>query len=54
MVYPAVLGMGAGLGAVIDAAIKGKTVVYRSAQRSVTAHPIAGPRQLGVRLALRF
>lgn len=54
VVFPVVLGMGAGVGALIDAANKGKTVVYRSAPRAITAHPIVRPGQLGVRVALRF
>ncbi len=44
---------GAGIGALIDYAIKGKTVVYRAKQGNVTATPVLlGSRGLGI--AVRF
>lgn len=53
-IYAVWLGMGAGVGALLDAAVKGKTTVYRSRERTITAQPIIHPRQVGVRLAVRF
>ncbi len=47
------VGIGAGIGALIDYAIKGKTVVYRAKQGNVTATPVLlGSRGLGI--AVRF
>jgi hypothetical protein len=50
----AVIGIGAGIGASIDFAIKGKSVVYRAPHGPVSARPVflEGGRGLGV--ALRF
>lgn len=46
-------GMGAGIGALIDYTMKGKTVVYRAKQGNVTATPVLiGSRGLGI--AVRF
>ena len=47
-------GMGAGIGALVDYAIKGKTVVYRTKPRSVTASPVVLHGGGGVRVAVRF
>ncbi|MEO8519961.1 MAG: hypothetical protein ABI603_01280 [Acidobacteriota bacterium] len=47
------VGIGAGIGALIDYAIKGKTVVYRAKKENVTATPVLiGSRGLGI--AVRF
>ena len=54
VVYPMVFGMGAGIGALIDAATKGRTVVYRSEQRTISARPIILPGRVGVGFAMRF
>lgn len=53
-VYGIVLGMGAGVGALVDAAVKGKTVVYRDTQRTISAQPMVLPGRLGLRVAVRF
>ncbi len=47
-------GIGAGVGALIDYSIKGKTVVYRTKPVAVTATPLLLRRGAGVSVALRF
>jgi hypothetical protein len=49
-----IAGIGAGIGALVDYAIKGKTVVYRMNPRNVTASPVVLHRGGGVRVAVRF
>ena len=50
----AMAGIGAGIGALVDYAIKGKTVVYRTKPRNVTASPVVLHGGGGVRVAVRF
>lgn len=47
-------GIGAGIGALIDQAVKGKTVIYRATPVTVTASPLFRPGGAGVAVALRF
>jgi hypothetical protein len=49
-----VAGIGAGIGALVDYAIKGKTVVYRSKPRNVTVSPVVLHGGGGVSVAVRF
>jgi hypothetical protein len=47
--------IGAGIGALIDGAISGKTVVYRAPEQpTMTVVPVVLPGRASVRLALRF
>ncbi|MEN3340472.1 MAG: hypothetical protein V7647_4148 [Acidobacteriota bacterium] len=47
-------GIGAGIGALIDYAIKGRTVVYRTQPPRVSASPVLLHGDRGIRLAVRF
>ena len=46
--------MGAGIGALIDYSIKGRTTVYQSAPQRISVSPFMHPRGGGVRLMVRF
>jgi hypothetical protein len=46
--------VGAGVGALVDAAIKGKTVVYGAKSLDLTASPMLMKRGAGARQAVRF
>jgi hypothetical protein len=50
----AMASIGAGIGALVDYAIKGKTVVYHTKPRNVTASPVVLHGGGGVRVAVRF
>lgn len=48
------LSAGAGIGAGLDAAITGSTVVYRRPSRTMSVAPMLSPHARGVRVALAF
>ena len=48
------LSPGAGIGAGLDAAVTGSTVVYRRQTRSVSIAPLVTPRAQGIRVGLAF
>ena len=47
-------GIGAGVGALIDYSVKGKTLVYRQPATGMTVAPVLLQGQPGIGIAVRF